>query len=60
MIFLIFIRKRHDYIYDSDNFEFIEEIEYDKPLVESLVNNFKKIGVLIIITSVLFFITSFF
>ena len=42
-----------------DNFEFIEEIEYDKPLVESLVNNFKKIGIFIVITSVLFFITSF-
>jgi cell division transport system permease protein len=48
-----------EFIESFDNFEFIEEIEYDKPLVESLVNNFKKIGVLIIITSVLFFITSF-
>ena len=48
-----------EFIENLDNFEFIEEIEYDKPLVESLVNNFKKIGVLIIITSVLFFITSF-
>lgn len=48
-----------EFIESLDNFEFIEEIEYDKPLVESLVNNFKKIGVLIIITSVLFFITSF-
>ena len=47
------------FIESLDNFEFIEEIEYDKPLVESLVNNFKKIGVLIIVTSVLFFITSF-
>ena len=42
-----------------NNFEFIEEVEYDKPLVESLVNNFERIGVLIIIISVLFFITSF-
>ena len=42
-----------------NNFEFIEEVEYDKPLVESLVNNFERIGILIIITSVLFFITSF-
>ena len=48
-----------EFIESLDNFKFIEEIEYDKPLVESLVNNFKKIGVLIIITSVLFFITSF-
>ncbi len=48
-----------EFIDSLDNFEFIEEIEYDKPLVESLVNNFKKIGVLIIFTSVLFFITSF-
>ena len=48
-----------EFIESLDNFEFIEEIEYDKPLVESLVNNFKKIGVLIIITSVLFFFTSF-
>ena len=48
-----------EFIESLDNFEFIEEIEYDKPLVESLVNNFKKIGVLIIVTSVLFFITSF-
>ena len=48
-----------EFIESLDNFEFIEEIEYDKPLVESLVNNFKKIGILIVITSVLFFITSF-
>ncbi len=48
-----------EFIESLDNFEFIEEIEYDKPLVESLVNNFKKIGVLIVITSVLFFIISF-
>jgi len=47
------------FIESLDNFEFIEEIEYDKPLVESLVNNFERIGVLIIIISVLFFITSF-
>ena len=48
-----------EFIGSLDNFEFIEEIEYDKPLVESLVNNFERIGVLIIIISVLFFITSF-
>ena len=48
-----------EFILSLDNFEFIEEVEYDKPLVESLVNNFERIGVLIIIISVLFFITSF-
>ena len=48
-----------EFIESLDNFEFIEEVEYDKPLVESLVNNFERIGVLIIIISVLFFITSF-
>ena len=53
------IYKIEEFIESLDNFQFIEEIEYDKPLVESLVNNFNKIGVLIIITSVLFFITSF-
>ena len=48
-----------EFIVSLDNFEFIEEVEYDKPLVESLVNNFERIGVLIIIISVLFFVTSF-
>ena len=48
-----------EFIESLDNFEFIEEVEYDKPLVESLVNNFERIGVLIFIISVLFFITSF-
>ena len=48
-----------EFIESLDNFEFIEEVEYDKPLVESLVNNFERIGVFIIIISVLFFITSF-
>ena len=48
-----------EFIESLDNFEFIEEVEYDKPLVESLVNNFERIGLLIIIISVLFFITSF-
>ena len=48
-----------EFIESLDNFEFIEEVEYDKPLDESLVNNFERIGVLIIIISVLFFITSF-
>jgi len=48
-----------EFIESLDNFEFIEEVEYDKPLVESLVNNFERIGVLIIIIGILFFITSF-
>ena len=48
-----------EFIESLDNFEFIEEVEYDKPLVESLVNNFERIGLLIVIISVLFFITSF-
>ena len=42
-----------------NNFEFIEEIEYDKPLVESLVKNFDRIGIWIISVSILFFIISF-
>ena len=41
------------------NFEFIEEVEYDKPLVDALNNNFEKIGYWILILSVIFFITSF-
>ena len=48
-----------EFIESLDNFEFIEEVEYDKPLVESLVNNFERVGVFIVIISVLFFITSF-
>jgi len=48
-----------EFIESLNNFEFIEEVEYDKPLVESLVNNFERIGLLIVIISVLFFITSF-
>jgi len=48
-----------DFIESLDNFEFIEEIEYDRPLVESLVYNFERIGILIVLISVLFFITSF-
>ena len=49
-----------EFIESFDNFEFIEEIEYDKPLVESLVNNFERIGILIIITSVLFLLQALF
>lgn len=42
-----------------NNFEFIEEVEYDKPLVESLVKNFDRIGIWIISVSISFFLISF-
>ena len=42
-----------------NNFEFIEEVEYDKPLVNALNTNFEKIGLWILVLSVIFFITSF-
>ena len=48
-----------EFIESLDNFEFIEEIEYDKPLVEALSKNFEKIGLWIMIISVVFFLTSF-
>ena len=47
------------FIENLSNFQFIEEIEYDRPLVEALTKNFEKIGLWIMFTSVLFFITSF-
>ena len=47
------------FIDNLENFEFIEEIEYDKPLVEALSRNFEKIGLWIMIISVVFFLTSF-
>tara|TARA_B100000989_G_scaffold52656_1_gene35133 strand:+ start:2888 stop:3760 length:873 start_codon:yes stop_codon:yes gene_type:complete len=47
------------FIKDLSNFEFIEEIEYDKPLVDALTKNFEKIGLWILIISIVFFITSF-
>ena len=47
------------FIDNLENFEFIEEIEYDKPLVEALSKNFEKIGLWIMIISVVFFLTSF-
>ena len=47
------------FIENLDNFQFIEEIEYDRPLVEALTENFEKIGLWIMFISVLFFITSF-
>ena len=47
------------FIENINNFEFIEEVEYDKPLVNALNTNFEKIGLWILILSVIFFITSF-
>ena len=47
------------FIENLENFDFIEEIEYDKPLVEALSKNFEKIGLWIMIISVVFFLTSF-
>jgi cell division transport system permease protein len=47
------------FIENLKNFEFIEEIEYDKPLVDALTRNFEKIGLWILIISIVFFITSF-
>ena len=47
------------FIENINNFEFIEEVEYDKPLVNALNTNFKKMGLWIFILSVIFFITSF-
>lgn len=48
-----------NFISSLNNFEFIEEVEYDKPLVEILSENFERIGYWIIIIGILFFITSF-
>ncbi len=48
-----------NFIKNLNNFEFIEEIEYDKPLVDALNKNFDKIGMWILILSVLFFTSSF-
>jgi len=47
------------FIEGLNNFEFIEEIEYDKPLVDALNKNFEKIGLWILIISIVFFVTSF-
>ena len=47
------------FIENLDNFQFIDEIEYNKPLVEALTKNFEKIGLWIMFISVLFIITSF-
>jgi len=46
-------------IFNLENFEFIEEIEYDRKLVDSLSRNFKKIGLWVIILSAFFVLTSF-
>ena len=48
-----------NFIKNLNNFEFIEEIEYDKPLVDALTKNFEKIGLWILIISIVFFVTSF-
>ena len=47
------------FIENINNFEFIEEVEYDKPLVNALNTNFEKMGLWIFILSIIFFITSF-
>jgi len=47
------------FIKNLSNFDFIEEVEYDKPLVEALNTNFEKIGLWILILSIVFFVTSF-
>ena len=48
-----------NFIKNLNNFEFIEEIEYDRPLVDALNKNFDKIGMWILIISILFFTSSF-
>ena len=47
------------FIENINNFEFIEEVVYDKPLVNALNTNFEKMGLWIFILSVIFFLTSF-
>ena len=47
------------FIENINNFEFIEEVEYDQPLVNALNANFEKIGLWILVLSAIFFITSF-
>ena len=47
------------FIENINDFEFIEEVEYDKPLVNALNTNFEKMGLWIFILSVIFFLTSF-
>ena len=47
------------FIENINDFEFIEEVEYDKPLVNALNTNFEKMGLWIFILSTIFFLTSF-
>lgn len=47
------------FIENINDFEFIEEVEYDKPLVNALNTNFEKMGLWMFILSVIFFLTSF-
>jgi len=47
------------FIENINDFEFIEEVEYDKPLVNALNTNFEKMSLWIFILSVIFFLTSF-
>ena len=47
------------FIENINNFEFIEEVVYDKPLVNALNTNFEKMGLWIFILSIIFFLTSF-
>ena len=47
------------FIKNLNDFEFIQEIEYDEPLVDALTKNFEKIGLWIMIICFVFFVTSF-
>tara|TARA_X000000950_G_C13837362_1_gene628756 strand:+ start:601 stop:1371 length:771 start_codon:yes stop_codon:yes gene_type:complete len=48
-----------NFIKSLSSFSFIEEVEYDRPLVEILNENFKKIGLWIILLCIVFFAASF-
>ena len=43
----------------KNNYDFIESIEYDKPLIDLLNSNFKKIGIWIIALGIVFLIISY-
>ncbi len=43
----------------KNNYDFIESIEYDKPLIDLLNSNFKKIGIWIVSLGVVFLIISY-
>ena len=47
------------FIKSLNSFSFIEEVEYDRPLVEILNENFKKIGLWMILLCLVFFVASF-